>query len=130
MHHCITPGWAMCLLYFKKLTTLNKQSMCIFSVSFALSALKRCKSPHWVSVLTCAGVIINSNVAGVTHAHKCAGRVHAHCVFSAVVFPLCTLINICGIQNAVCITTYTQHIWEGTSSTDGRSIIHGAAAVH
>ncbi len=47
------------------------------------------------SLLTCAGVIINPDIAGVADTHKGAGCVHTHRVLPAVVFPLRTLIDIC-----------------------------------
>lgn len=44
--------------------------------------------------LTCAGIVIDPDVAGVADAHEGTRGVNTHGVFSAVVFPFSTLINI------------------------------------
>lgn len=51
------------------------------------------QSMHTLIVLR-ARVIINPDIASVADTHKRAWCVHTHCVLSAVVFPLCTLIDI------------------------------------
>lgn len=83
------------------------------------------------SLLTCAGVIINPDIAGVADTHKGAGCVHTHRVLPAVVFPLRTLINICNhskTQDTLCTMTRTQHgfqnIWEEAVP---KTTIHTAA---
>ncbi len=53
------------------------------------------------SLLTCAGVIINPDIAGVADTHKGAGCVHTHRVLPAVVFPLRTLIDICNTRHTL-----------------------------
>lgn len=45
--------------------------------------------------LTCAGVIIDPDVARVADAHEGARGVDTHGVLTTVVFPLGALINIC-----------------------------------
>lgn len=44
--------------------------------------------------LTCAGIVIDPDVARMADAHEGAGGVNTHGVLSAVVLPLSTLINI------------------------------------
>lgn len=87
-----------------------------------------------ISVLTCAGVIINADIAAVADTHKGAGCVHTHCVLPAVVFPLRTLIDICKhsrTQDTLCTMTRTQNglqnIWEEAMP---KSTIHTAAAIN
>lgn len=45
---------------------------------------------------TCAGIVVDPDVARVADAHEGAGGVDAHGVLSAVVLPLCTLVDIWG----------------------------------
>lgn len=51
-------------------------------------------------ILTCAGVVIDPDVASVADAHEGAGGVDTHGVLTTVVFPLCTLVNIWGRERA------------------------------
>lgn len=44
--------------------------------------------------LTCAGVVVDPDVARVADAHEGTRGVNAHGVLSAVMFPFSTLINI------------------------------------
>lgn len=44
--------------------------------------------------LTCAGIVIDPDVARMADAHEGAGGVNAHGVLPAVVLPLSALINI------------------------------------
>lgn len=44
--------------------------------------------------LTCAGIVIDPDVACMADAHEGAGGVNTHGVLSAVVLPLSTLVNI------------------------------------
>lgn len=44
--------------------------------------------------LTCAGIVIDPDVAGVADAHEGAWGVNTHGVLSAVVLPLSTLVDI------------------------------------
>lgn len=44
--------------------------------------------------LTCAGIVIDPDVACMADAHEGAGGVNTHGVLSAVVLPLSTLVDI------------------------------------
>lgn len=44
--------------------------------------------------LTCAGIVIDPDVARVADAHEGAGGVHTHGVLSAVVLPLSALVDV------------------------------------
>lgn len=86
------------------------------------------------SLLTCARVIINPDIAGVADTHKGAGCVHTYRVLSAVVFPLRTLIDICNhsrTKDTLCTMTRTQHgfqsIWEEAVP---KTTIHTAAVIN
>lgn len=46
--------------------------------------------------LTCAGIVINPDVARMADAHEGAGGVNTHGVLPAVVLPLSALVNIWG----------------------------------
>lgn len=62
------------------------QGMCIFLIA------RPCKRPE--EELTCAGIVIDPDVACVADAHEGSRGVNTHGVFSAVVFSFGTLINI------------------------------------
>lgn len=52
------------------------------------------QSKRLESGFTCAGIVVDPDVARMADAHEGAGGVNAHGVLSAVVLPLSTLVDI------------------------------------
>lgn len=70
----------------------DAESLSIWTESLPLQ--HNSQSKRLESGLTCAGIVVDPDVARMADAHEGAGGVNAHGVLSAVVLPLSTLVDI------------------------------------